>query len=350
VRAHARNLPFCHYIRSVLWESLDLAAEPEVTRLAPVGDVPAVPGATLAGATVPGATVPQREGAVSSYYHGKTAAIIDRYGPGPAIHYHIGLFDECGLAPGGTPEEIRATIVAAQERMLEHAASIWDAATAFTGNLLDVGCGLGGGSIYWAQHFPVQVTALTNVAEHAEVIRGFTAAAGVADRVHPLVTDVADLRSACRYTAAVAVESSCYVPRPRLFRRVAAALEPGGVFGIEDIFLARPDWRADFDGYWKTRIGTVSQYRLAAGRAGLLMDQNTDVTARTVEFWTHSAEWARASLDEPAAAVHRERLIRSICWHSRFLQGWRDGAYQVRILRFRKPLAGQTDTPGEMLS
>jgi len=290
------------------------------------------------------------EAAARSYYHGKTAAIIDRYGPGPRIHYHIGLFDDHGPAPGGTADQIRAGIVAAQEHMLEHAAGVWDAATVFTGNLLDVGCGLGGGAIYWAQHFPVQVTALTNVPEHAAVTHELAVAAGVAGRVSPVVADVGDFRSASSYSAAVAVESSCYVPRPRLFRRVAAALAPGGVFGIEDIFLAQPAWRAVFDGYWQTCIGTVSQYRRAAGQAGLLMDQNVDVTGRTMEFWIHSQEWARARLAGTADAGQRERLMRSICWHNQFLQGWRDGAYQVRILRFRKPLAGQPDTPGEVLS
>lgn len=275
---------------------------------------------------------------VCRYYRGKTAAIIDRYGPGPRVHYHIGLFDDCPLAPDATAEQIRTEIVAAQERMLERAASIWDAGTVFTGHMLDVGCGLGGGAIYWAQNFPVRVTALTNVAEHAAVTHGFAVAAGVAERVSPLVTDIGDLRSTRHYAAAVAVESSCYVPRPQLFRRVAAALEPGGVFGIEDIFLARPGWRALFDAYWKTRIGTVSQYQQAAEQAGLVLDQNLDVTAGTSEFWLHSLAWARARLAEPTVStLEEERLMRSIRWHSRFLQGWCDGAYQTCVLRFRKP-------------
>jgi cyclopropane fatty-acyl-phospholipid synthase-like methyltransferase len=242
------------------------------------------------------------------------------------------------LPLGGTAQEIRAKIVTAQERMLECAASIWAAATTFTGNLLDVGCGLGGGAIYWAQHFPVQVTALTNVAEHAAVAQRFAVAAGLADRVRPQVTDVADLRPGCGYAAVVAVESSCYIPRPVLFQRVAAALEPGGVFGIEDIFLARPASAAAFDRYWKTRIGTVPQYQQAAEESGLLLDRNQEVTACTTEFWLRSVEWAWARLAEPTIApAQRERLLRSIRWHGRFLQGWRDGAYEVRILRFRKP-------------
>lgn len=275
---------------------------------------------------------------VRGYYRGKIAAIIDRYGPGPRVHYHIGLFDNRKIAPGATADQIRATIVAAQERMLERVASIWDAGTLFTGHILDVGCGLGGGAIYWAQHFPVQVTALTDVAEQAAVTRGFAVAAGVGERVRPLVTDVRELRAAGSYAAAVAMESSCYVPRAQLFQRIAAALAPGGVFGIEDIFLARPGWRTLFDAYWKTRIGTLPEYQQAAEKAGLILEQNVDVTASTSTFWLHSVAWARARLAESATPeAEQDRLTRSIRWHSRFLRGWRDGAYQARILRFRKP-------------
>lgn len=273
----------------------------------------------------------------SLYYRDKTAAIIDRYGPGPRVHYHIGLFENDRSARGATTEQVRAGIVQAQERLLDRAASVWDAGTAFAGDLLDIGCGLGGGAIYWAQHFPVRVTALTNVAEHAEVVRGFAAAAGVADRVRTLVTDVSDLVSAVRYGAAVAVESSCYMPRLRLFQRVAAVLKPGGVFGIEDIFLVQPAWRMIFDTYWKSSIGTVQQYRDAAARAGLVLEQDVDVTADTSEFWHRSIAWARATLaGSDVSAADRERLTRSINWHRQYLRGWREGAYQVHILRFRK--------------
>jgi tocopherol O-methyltransferase len=279
------------------------------------------------------------------YYHAKTAAIIERYGPGPRVHYHIGLFDDRNSPSGGAAQEIRAGIVSAQERMVERVASTWDAATNFAGKLLDVGCGLGGGAIYWAQHFPVQVTALTNVTRHAAVVRSFAVAAGVADRVRPVVTDIADLRSASGYAAAVAMESSCYIPRPVLFQRVAAALEPGGVFGIEDIFHTRPASAAAFDQYWKTRVGTVSQYQQAAEESGILLDRNQEVP-RVPASSIRSVEWARARLAEPTIApAQRERLMRSIRWHGMFLQGWRDGSYEVRILRFRKPLADRSATP-----
>lgn len=298
----------------------------------------AAEGAVLAPAAERGRETALRIDPVRGYYRGKTAAIIDRYGPGPRVHYHLGLFGSSRLVPGGTAEQVRAEIVAAQERLLERAGEVWDAGTAFAGDLLDLGCGLGGGAIYWAQHFPVWVTAVTNVTEHAEVTRDLAAAAGVADRVHPLVADAAQLPSAEQhYVAAVAVESSCYMPRPLLFQQVAAMLVPGGVFGVAEAFLAKPAWRATFDDYWKTTIGTLPDYLRAAAQAGLALEQELDVTAETSEFWRFSIAWARAKMAESAiSTVDKMRLARSVSWHHIFLQGWREGAYQHRILRFRK--------------
>jgi tocopherol O-methyltransferase len=295
------------------------------------GDAASAPVARRGCETAP------RAASVRGYYRGKTAAIIDRYGPSPRVHYHLGLFGSSRPAPRGTAEQVRAEIVAAQERLLERAGEVWGADTVFAGNLLDVGCGLGGGAIYWAQRFPVQVTAVTNVIEHAEVIRDLAAAAGVADRVHPLIADAAQLRSAGHYAAAVAVESSCYMSRPLLFQRVAAMLMPGGVFGVVEAFLAKPTWRAAFDDYWKTMIGTLPDYQQAAAQAGLALEQDLDVTAETSEFWRFSIAWARAKMAEPTiSAAERTRLARSISWHRLFLRGWCEGAYQHRILRFRK--------------
>jgi tocopherol O-methyltransferase len=284
-----------------------------------------------------GCVTAPRAASVRGYYRDKTAEIIDRYGPGPRVHYHLGLFGSSRLAPGATAEQVRAEIVVAQERLLERAGKVWDADTEFAGNLLDVGCGLGGGAIYWAQRFPVLVTAVTNVTEHAEVTRDLAAAAGVADRVRPLVADAAQLPSVGHYAAAVAVESICYMPRPLLFQRVAAMLMPGGVFGVAEALLAKPTWRAAFDDYWKTTIGTLPEYQQAAAQAGLTLEQDLDVTVETSEFWRFSIAWARAKMAEPTiSAADRTRLARSIGWHRIFLQGWREGAYQHRILRFRK--------------
>ena len=104
---------------------------------------------------------------IVAYFDSKTQSILKRYGPGPRVHYHTGIID-VPPPPDVSAPMLRDRLVAGQERMLRHAAEVWGASANLSGQILDVGCGLGGGAIYWAQEFGAQVTALTCVPSHAE--------------------------------------------------------------------------------------------------------------------------------------------------------------------------------------
>ncbi|MFP2927012.1 SAM-dependent methyltransferase [Pyxidicoccus sp. 3LG] len=117
-----------------------------------------------------------RRDEVAGYYDEKTEHILRRYGPGPRVHYHAGLVD--AVPPPGAPEDVlRENIHAAQEVLL---AELARAAHPFPegGEVLDVGCGLGGGALYWAANHGARVTAVTNVPVHAELVAGFAEAGG----------------------------------------------------------------------------------------------------------------------------------------------------------------------------
>src|ERR1700730_7228527 len=102
---------------------------------------------------------------VADYYDSKTNALLERYGPGPRVHYHSGLIKE--PAPAGAPiETLRQTLVMGQEQLLIQAAATWKIDAIPFYDVLDVGCGLGGGSIFWAQEFGAKVTAVTIAPSH----------------------------------------------------------------------------------------------------------------------------------------------------------------------------------------
>ncbi|WP_327418734.1 SAM-dependent methyltransferase [Streptomyces sp. NBC_01233] len=276
------------------------------------------------------------------YYSRKTQEILQKYGPGPRVHFHVGLY------PDGPPDTtvsqnvLKQRMLEAQERIVEHAARSWDAYEAPPRRLLDIGCGLGGTSLYWAQEHGASVTSLTVAEEHIPIVRYFARHAGVNERVKPVLADVHDLDETCAYDAVYANESSGYTDRARLFDVVAKALVPGGWFGIQEHFVGRSQWREFIDGYYRTRLGLLGEYLAAAEAAGFELVHEEDVTDSVAEFWVQSMAWNTAELDrlragagaEPGAWTG-ERLEQSTLAHSRFFRLWRDHAVQTRLLFFR---------------
>ncbi|MFJ9414042.1 SAM-dependent methyltransferase [Streptomyces sp. NPDC101227] len=278
---------------------------------------------------------------VPLYYSRKTAGILHKYGPGPRVHFHMGLF-EPGHTPNTTVSQrvLQRRIVDSQEAIVNHAARTWGAYATPPGTLLDIGCGVGGGSIYWAQEHGTDVTALTVAGDHLPVIRDFAAAAGVAQHVTPVLADVHTYAADRTYDAAYANESSGYMDRERLFEVVAQSLKPGGWFGIQEHFICRPEWTEFIDGYYKTRLGTLTEYIRAAEKAGFELEQDEDVTDRVAEFWVQSMAWNTAELErvergEAPAAWSRERLTESAITHGKLFRIWRDHALETRLLMFR---------------
>jgi tocopherol O-methyltransferase len=289
------------------------------------------------------------ESQVPLYYSRKTADIIHKYGPGPRVHFHVGLFDP-GAKLNTTVSQtvIKRRIAASQEAIIAHAARTWGAAEAPPGRLLDIGCGVGGGSLYWAMEHGVHVTGLTVAPEHVPVIEEFAQQAGVAGLVHPRHADIHEFTEERGYDAAYANESSGYMDRARLFQVVARALRPGGWFGIQEHFVCRPEWTEFIDGYYKTRLGTLTEYIVAAEAAGFELEQDEDVTDRVAEFWVQSMAWNTAELDrverasalggdpgQPPSAWSRERLRESTIAHGKLFRIWRDHAMETRLLLFR---------------
>ncbi len=273
---------------------------------------------------------------VKAYYGGKTKAILRRYGPGPRVHYHTGMVD--ALEPlDVAPAVLRRRLVVSQERIMDHAARIWNAPSHLSGEVLDVGCGLGGGSIYWAQQFGAQVTAATCVLEHTRLVEYFAAAAGVASRVHPLVCDVLQLEGRDYFDAAVAFDASCHLPRSEWFRQLYALLRPGGRVFISDCFLGRADHAEPFNRYWHAQIGTIAEYVAAAREAGFRLDSIEDLSKRVRHFFSTTLALIEAETREAGTDANElARLAASRQAHTLLRQALGDGGFRYALLSFVK--------------
>src|SRR5690606_22744544 len=203
------------------------------------------------------------------------------------------------------------------------------------GRLLDVGCGLGGGSLFWASR-GAQVTAITHAEGHVPRVMDFARQEGLADRIEVRLCDALEDPGGGPFDTVFACESSCYFPRAAWMQHVAGLLRPGGRLLIADGFLGHASQRIPFDRYWRTRIGTRDEYFEAARNAGLLLEVDEDLAERAADFWDVTLALLEHERRD-AVGGGRERLRASRREHRRHRDGLRDGSLGYGVLLFRRP-------------
>jgi SAM-dependent methyltransferase len=274
--------------------------------------------------------------ALVKYYDGKTQAILDRYGPGPRVHYHTGLMDG-PPSPGLRPEQYREQLVASQEWMLRYASQAWRLRTIPFSEVLDVGCGLGGGAIWLAQEFGALVTGVTIAATHVSMINRFAAEAGVSSLVRPLVCDALTVPGENCFDMALAIDSSSSFDRRPWFHRLHKLLRAAGRVFIFDCFLGRPEYEEPFNRHWCARIGSVGEYARAAREAGFRLEAFEDVSRQARHFWSTTIALIRAEARDARPGCSEGRTLEeSLSIHDLVRKGLDDGGLTHMLLSFRK--------------
>jgi len=283
------------------------------------------------GQEAPASSTTVRE--VADFYDYKTQAVLRRYGPGPRVHYRTGFADE--VIPASTSGGLRGQIVASQERVLKYASKFWRVGHIPFRDVLDVGCGLGGGAIFWAQEFGARVTAATIAPLHVELVAKFAAQAGVEALVRPILCDAAAVPGESCFDAALALDSSDTFPRAPWFRRVAALLRPEGHVFIYGCFLEQPEYAEPINRHWCAQIGSLDEYFGAAREAGLRPDLFEDVSVRTREFWTLTMALAEQEKREDSlSSWERARLAESLEVHRLVRKGLYEGGLRYALVSF----------------
>ena len=269
---------------------------------------------------------------------------MEKYGPGPRVHFHTGIIDpKIIIKPTSSVEDIKEQLVRSQERLLQVANRFWDSKQNLTGDILDVGCGLGGTSIYIAQECGVNVYALTNVPGHIPLIEKFSKQAEVADRVTPILGDACSIPGEKVYDAALAIESSCYLDRSAWFQHLDKRIRKGGCVFIVDCFTRNAETRESFDAYWLTQIGTLAEYVTFSEQANFRIEGLKDITSETAKFWRLSTEYSELMLEtlekkplvRDSNLLELDRLQRSIRWQTRLANMWDNGMIQCALLGLR---------------
>ena len=272
---------------------------------------------------------------VSDFYQHKTQAVLRRFGPGPRVHYRTGFVD--GPVKATTISDLRSQLVAGQECVLHHASESWELRRVAFHDVLDAGCGLGGGAIFWAQEFGAHVTAATIVPSHVELVRKFAAQAGVAPLVRPILCDALTIPGEQCFDAALALDSSDTFPRAPWFHRLAALLKPHGQVFIYDCFLENREYADPINRHWCAQIGTFDEYADAARQAGFRLEHFEDVSHRTCEFWTLTIALYEAEKREGMLSPwDQARFQEALEVHALMRRGLYDGGLRYALVSFVK--------------
>ena len=275
---------------------------------------------------------------ITAYYNdSKTQSLLDRYGPGPRVHYHSGIVKEpYGLR--GSFSKLKGSIHRSQERLMARLAQLWNATSTLSRDVLDIGCGLGGGSLFWAQEFGATVTAVTCVPSHIDWIEEFAKRADVSNQVRPLLSDAVQVPGESCFDAAVAIESSCHMPRRPLFRRLASLLRPGGRIFIEDYFTDKQEISDLFHRHWESPLGSLEEYREAGQEAGLQLESVEDLTETLAPYWSLSTALLNAEIKgKTLTPAEKEKQVRSLAVHTKVGRSMWNRDIEALALSFRKP-------------
>jgi tocopherol O-methyltransferase len=279
------------------------------------------------------ATWPASMKKLVDHYEQKTQAILQRYGPGPRVHYHTGFVDQ--PKPMATAATLRAQLVKSQERMLNYASDSWHLRSVEFADVLDVGCGLGGSAIFWAQEFGARVTAITIAPSHIELVTEFARRAGVGSLVMPMLCEASAVPGGERFDAAIAIESSSLFPRRPWFRCLAKVLRSGGRVFISDSFLEGSAYEEPFNRHWCGRIGTIDDYVDAAREYHFRLQAFEDVSDQVATFWATTLALIRAEERENHAEQSRSPTIgESLHVHDVMRRGLLDGGLRHALITF----------------
>ena len=179
-----------------------------------------------------------------------------------------------------------------------------------TSHVLDVGCGLGGGSRFVASRFESRVTGIDLTPEFIETGQALCGWVGLGDLIDLRQGSALDLPfEDGDFDAAYMMHVGMNIAdKDRLFSEVARVLKEGGTFGIYDVMqtgegdLAFPvPWAMSSE---TNALATPGQYRSGLERAGFTVSAQRNRKDFALEFFAELSAKAAAAEGLPPLGLH----------------------------------------------
>jgi len=215
--------------------------------------------------------------AIAHYYDSNVGYFLKLGGSGDVAAIHRAIY-----APG-----ISSKAEAFNYLNVRVAEAIKPCLLQVTGNVLDLGCGVGGTATWLAQTLPVNVCGITISARQQQLASKRANQLGLESRCDFFVADFAALPELPVMDAAVAIESFVHANNAdELFASVSRSLRPGARLMICDDFLGAENsaeaglWIQRFKQGWHLNtLQTPEQISAVAARHGLELVSCEDLSA-----------------------------------------------------------------------
>ncbi|MGI5864463.1 MAG: class I SAM-dependent methyltransferase [Myxococcales bacterium] len=154
--------------------------------------------------------------------------------------------------------------------------------------VLDLGCGRGATTLWWARDANARVTAVDPSADMLEEARRLLATEGLESRVVLLQSDIDALPAGESFDLVLAHDVLCYLDdKPRALAKIARLLAPGGAFSVTDYHCGDAERASPaVVSLWGIAPPPgFAAYRALFERAGLSPLLQCDTTRQYREHW-----------------------------------------------------------------
>ena len=210
--------------------------------------------------------------------------------------------------------------------------------------VLDVGCGIGGTSIYLAKEFGCDVTGITISPVQVAMATEAAKAAGIKAPPRFLVNDANDISVTGAFDIIWSVEMISHLNnRDNLFRRASELLKPGGKMCITDWWKDEGLSAADHQKYIEpiekgmlVSLPTLTEYMEHISNHGFRLLWYEDISRKVARTWDITSEAIKPRAIWNFATKHTGELVDFLHSFKAMRAGFKSGAFRYPALVLEK--------------